>query len=83
MKLIKVLFEGAVEMKDNDIKLIVKILMFIGFLLIVIGVGLIFFTNMQITINGVLLITSILGIGIFIAIPSKIYLIIQALTKNA
>jgi len=58
-------------MKENDIKLIVKVLMFIGFLLIVIGVGLIFFTNMQITINGVLVITSILGIGIFIAIPSK------------
>ncbi|WP_299877081.1 hypothetical protein [uncultured Cocleimonas sp.] len=70
-------------MKENDIKLIVKILMFIGFLLIVIGVGLIFFTNMQITITGVLVITSILGIGIFIAIPSKIYLTIQALKKNA
>ena len=69
-------------MKENYIKLIVKILMFIGLFLIVVGIGLIIFTNLHNAGNGILLITSLLGIGIFIVLPSKIYLTFQALKKN-
>ncbi len=69
-------------MKENFIKSIVKILMFIGLLLIAVGIGLIIFTNLENASSGILLITSFLGVGIFIVLPTKIYLTIQALKKN-
>ena len=69
-------------MKENHIRLLINYIHVCRLIIITVGVGLIVFSNLQNTNNGILLITSFLGVGIFIVIPTKIYLTFQALKKN-
>ena len=68
-------------MKESHIKLIIKILMFVGLILIVIGFALMVFTNLEKATIGVLLIVGLITVGMFIVLPTKIYLTLQALKK--
>ena len=68
-------------MKESHIKLIIKILMFVGLILIVIGFALMVFTNLEKATSGVLLIVGLITVGMFIVLPTKIYLTLQALKK--
>lgn len=69
-------------MKDKHIQLIIKTLMFIGVILVVVGVGLIIFTKLLNGTDGVLLISSLIAVGLFIVLPTKLYLVFQSLKKK-
>ena len=69
-------------MKDKHIQLIIKTLMFIGVILVVVGVGLIIFTKLLNGTDGVLLISSLIAVGLFVVLPTKLYLVFQSLKKK-
>jgi hypothetical protein len=71
-------------MMKNKFNLIVYLVMAIGVLLIIIGVGLILLTDLYINkgVDGVLLIAGIIGAGLFLLLPAKIYLTLQLMKKN-
>ena len=69
-------------MKDKHIQLIIKTLMFIGIILVVVGVGLIIFTKLLNGTDGVLLISSLIAVGLFVVLPTKLYLVFQSLKKK-
>ncbi len=71
-------------MIKNKFNLIVYLVMAIGVLLIIIGVGLILLTDIYINkgVDGVLLIAGIIGAGLFLLLPAKIYFTLQLMKKN-
>ena len=69
-------------MKDKHIQLIIKTLMVIGVILVVVGIGLIIFTKMPNATSGVLIISSLIAVGLFIVLPTKLYLVFQSLKKK-
>ena len=60
------------------------LLMSIGAILVLIGIGLVFFTDIYITkgANGVLLIAALIAIGLLLLVPSKIYLTLIFMQKS-
>ncbi len=68
----------------NKFNLIVYLVMGIGVLLIIIGLGLIIFTDIYIKngVDGVFLIAGIIGAGLFLLLPAKIILTLQLMKKN-
>jgi len=69
-------------MKEKHIKLIVMTLMVIGLILVVVGLGIIIFTKFHNATSGVLLIASLIAAGMFIVLPTKLYLVFQSLKKK-
>lgn len=71
-------------MTENKINLLMYVLITIGLILVIIGLGLIFFTDIYIKngTQGVFLIAGIIGAGLFLLLPAKIYLTLQLMKKN-
>jgi len=71
-------------MAENKINLLMYIFIGIGLILVFIGLGLIFFTDIYIKngSQGVFLIAGIIGAGLFLLLPAKIYLTLQLMKKN-
>ena len=69
-------------MQEKHIQLIIKMLMVIGIILVVVGIGLIVFTKMHNATSGVLIISSLIAVGLFIVLPTKLYLVFQSLKKK-
>lgn len=72
----------VIVMKEKQIQFLIKILMFFGVVLVTIGVGLIVFSQIDGTSNGIYLIASLIAIGMFIALPTKLYMLFQTLKKK-
>jgi len=71
-------------MTENKINFLMYVLITIGLILVIIGLGLIFFTDIYIKngTGGVFLIAGIIGVGLFLLLPAKIYLTLQLMKNN-
>lgn len=71
-------------MKENRIQTIMYILMAIGDMLVITGVGLIIFTDIHLDrgVEGVLIVATTIAAGLFLLLPTKIYLTLQLMSKN-
>ena len=71
-------------MNERKIQIIMYILMGIGATLVLTGVGLIVFTDIYLDkgVNGVLTIALTIAAGLFLLLPTKIYLTFQLMRKN-
>lgn len=72
------------KMTENKINFLMYVLIAIGLILVIIGLGLIFFTDIYIKngTEGVFLIAGIIGAGLFLLLPAKIYLTLQLMKNN-
>ena len=71
-------------MTENKINFLMYVLIAIGLILVIIGLGLIVFSDVYIKngTQGVFLIAGIIGAGLFLLLPAKIYLTLQLMKKN-
>jgi hypothetical protein len=71
-------------MSEKSINLIMTMMVAIGLVLIFSGIGLIFLTDIHLKYGaeGVLLIAGIIGAGLFLSFPAKIYLILQQMKRK-
>jgi hypothetical protein len=59
-------------------------MMVIGGVLVLMGIGLILFTDIYLDgVEGVVLIAGLIAAGLFFLLPSKIYLTLQLMKKNS
>lgn len=71
-------------MNESTLRTIMYLLMSVGAALVLIGIGMIMFTNIYLDkgADGVLLIAGLIASGLFLLLPSKIFLTLQLMKKN-
>lgn len=71
-------------MNQKNINTIMYSMIVIGLILVVTGVGLIMFSDIHLKngIQGIFLITGLIGAGLFLLLPAKIYLTLQMMKNN-
>lgn len=72
-------------MNEKTLDRVMWVMMAIGGVLVLIGVGLILFTDIYLDkgVQGVALIAGIIATGLFFLLPSKIYLTLQLMKKRS
>ena len=75
---------NEISMLKNKLNFIVYLLMGLGIVLIIIGIGLIILTDIYVKngVEGVFLIAGIIGAGLLLSLPAKLYLTLQLMKKN-
>ncbi|WP_022941434.1 hypothetical protein [Psychromonas hadalis] len=65
-------------------KIVMKICFWLGLLLVILGGGLATFTDLTVSmgVQGIVMVSLIIGIGLLLVIPSKIYLLILFLQEK-
>jgi multisubunit Na+/H+ antiporter MnhG subunit len=71
-------------MNEKLLNRIMLTLMVVGSLFVLFGVGLILFTDIYLTwgVNGVATIAGVIALGLFLLVPSKIYLTLQLMQQK-